>query len=529
MIDQDLGGEVTASGARRPSFRARAWSLGWPYAAVFGSSWCMLALEIVAARLLAPLIGVSILTWTAVIGVMLAGMSLGNMLGGAFADRGAGRRELGVALGMAGALSLLALPLIGFAGNLLAQAPFAAQVIFLSAALFFLPSACMGMVTPMVVKIALTDLSATGRTVGRLYAASTAGGIVGVFAVGFWLLAFMGSRSVVIAIAFLLIAMGALFGDLLRLRSLRGALMDGALAVAFALALSTAILGPDPHGCDEETRYFCVKIEPARVEGRNILALRLDSLIHSYVDLDDDRFLGYGYEKGLADLAAYASERNPAFRTLVVGGGGYTLPRYIDSVYSESHVDVIEIDPEVTRAAHERLGLRRSARMRVFDGDARMVAKRLDPRVYDFVVGDAYNDVSAPYHLTTLEYVLDIKRLMKDDGIYAINILDKMNEGGFLRANARTMAEAFDYVYVIRGGRISSGAMRDTILVAGSDAPILADELYAASRRAGFDFVGGVMMSDADLADYMAAGDERALTDDYAPVDWLLMPVLLDR
>ena len=529
MIEQDIGGEVSASGARRPSLAARAWSAGWPYAAVFGASWCMLALEIVAARLLAPLIGVSILTWTAVIGVMLAGMSLGNMWGGAFADRGAGKRELGIAFGMAGALSLLALPLIGFAGNLFSQTAFAAQVILLSAALFFLPSVCMGMITPVVVKISLTDLSATGRTVGRLYAVSTAGGIAGAFAVGFWLLAIIGSRSVVIAIALSLLAMGVAFGDLIRLRRASGALMGGAMALAFALALGAAALGPDPHGCDEESRYFCIKIEPARAQGREALALRLDSLIHSYVDIEDDRFLGYGYEKGLAELAAHAAERDEAFRTLVVGGGGYTLPRYIDSVYPRGWVDVIEIDPEVTRAAYERLGLRREARIRAYDGDARMVARRLEPDSYDFVVGDAYNDVSVPYHLTTLEYILDIKRLMKEDGVYAVNILDKMDGGGFLRATARTMAEAFEYVYVIRGGHITFGASRDTILVAASEEPIDADELYAASRRAGFDSAWGVVMADADLADYLAAAPAPALTDDYAPVDWLLMPVLLDR
>lgn len=523
------GGEVTASGLRRAPVLARIWSAGWPYLAVFGASWCMLGLEIVAARLLAPIIGVSVLTWTGVIGVMLAGMSLGNMWGGALADRGARRRELGLILGMGGALSLLSLPLLGFMGSLLSDVPYVARILALAAALFFLPSVCMGMVTPIVVKIALNDLSAAGRVVGRLYAVSTAGGIAGVFAVGFWLLSVVGSRSIVIGIAFTLVVMGVAFGDLLRLRRLKGALMGGGLALAFSLALGSAVLGAGPYACDEETKYFCLRIHEGSVGGRQVEILQLDSLIHSYVDLDDDRFLGYVYERSLGEIAAYIAERRPAFKTLVIGGGGYTLPRYLLSVYPESEVDVIELDPAVTRSAHERLGLKRNARLATFQGDARMEAPRLDAGKYHFVSGDAYNDVSVPYHLTTLEYTRDIKRLMAPGGIYAVNILDTMDAGGFLRATARTMGAAFEYVYIIRGGQITGGSQRDTIIVAASDEPIVATDLYAAGSRAGFGGGAAVMMADADFAAFMAEADAPILTDDYAPVDWLLLPVLLDR
>lgn len=523
------GGEVTASGARRAPLAARVWSAGWPYLAVFGASWCMLGLEIVAARLLAPIIGVSVLTWTGVIGVMLAGMSLGNMWGGALADRGARRRELGLILDMAGALSLLSLPLLGYMGSLLSDVPYVARILALAAALFFLPSVCMGMITPIVVKIALNDLSAAGRVVGRLYAVSTAGGILGVFAVGFWLLSIVGSRSIVIGIALMLVIMGVAFGDLLRLRRLKGALMGGGFALAFSLALGSVILGEGPYICDDETKYFCLRIHEGSVSGRRVEVLQLDSLIHSYVDLDDDRFLGYVYERSLGEIAAYIAEREPAFKTLVIGGGGYTLPRYLLSVYPESEVDVIELDPAVTRAAHERLGLKADARLATYQGDARMEAPRLDAGKYHFVSGDAYNDVSVPYHLTTLEYTREIKRLMAPGGIYAVNILDTMDAGGFLRATARTMGAVFEHIYVIRGGQITQGGQRDTIIVAASDEPIIAADLYAAGERAGFVSGDAVMMADADLADFMAEEDAPVLTDDYAPVDWLLLPVLLDR
>src|SRR5712692_7003749 len=63
---------------------------------VFVSSACTMVLELVAGRIMAPYIGVSLYTWTSIIGVVLAGISLGNYLGGKVADRFPAERTLGV-------------------------------------------------------------------------------------------------------------------------------------------------------------------------------------------------------------------------------------------------------------------------------------------------------------------------------------------------------------------------------------------------------------------------------------------------
>src|SRR5687767_15281343 len=81
------------------------------YLIVFMSSLCTLTLEIVAGRILAPFIGVSLFTWTSIIGVVLAGISLGNYLGGVLADRLGSRRTLGLILLAGGLASLVVLPL----------------------------------------------------------------------------------------------------------------------------------------------------------------------------------------------------------------------------------------------------------------------------------------------------------------------------------------------------------------------------------------------------------------------------------
>src|SRR6202022_2829240 len=85
------------------------------YLVVFVSSCCTLILELVAGRILAPFIGVSLYTWTSIIGVVLAGISLGNYVGGRIADRWPERRTLGVLLLAGGLASLAVLPLISIA------------------------------------------------------------------------------------------------------------------------------------------------------------------------------------------------------------------------------------------------------------------------------------------------------------------------------------------------------------------------------------------------------------------------------
>jgi len=84
-----------------------------PYLIVFVASACGLTLEIVAARILAPNIGVSLYTWTSIIGVVLAGISIGNYVGGRVADRFPSPTTLGIILLASGLTCLSVLPLLG--------------------------------------------------------------------------------------------------------------------------------------------------------------------------------------------------------------------------------------------------------------------------------------------------------------------------------------------------------------------------------------------------------------------------------
>src|SRR5512146_2157601 len=158
------------------------------YLLAFLASGCSLVIELVAGRILAPIIGVSLYSWTSVIGVVLAGISLGNFLGGKIADRFASRRTLGILLLLGGAA---ALSVLFTASQLAAHKPPASlplllRVVALTAGIFFLPSCLLGTISPLLVKLTLHDLAQSGNVVGKISAVATAGSIVGTFATGFY-------------------------------------------------------------------------------------------------------------------------------------------------------------------------------------------------------------------------------------------------------------------------------------------------------------------------------------------------------
>jgi MFS family permease len=207
-----------------------AWT--WqPYAIVFVSSACIMILELVAGRIVAPYVGVSLYTWTTIIGVVLAGISLGNYLGGRLADRWGSLRLLGWLFLAAGAASFLVLA-VDWLGVLLPDWPIVLEILVLVSLLFLLPSIILGTISPVVAKLAVRDLSRTGTTVGKIYAAGTVGSIAGTFLTGYVLIARFGTHAIVWGVALILIAIGLIF----LFRARRTAMAAGVALVVGGLA-----------------------------------------------------------------------------------------------------------------------------------------------------------------------------------------------------------------------------------------------------------------------------------------------------
>ena len=181
---------------------------GWlAVALVVGTSAAVLVLEILAGRLLAPYVGVSLETYTGIIGTVLAGIAAGVWLGGAAADRVDPRRLIPVLLVVGGALAIATVPTIRALGG--AGDAASVGVTLLLTAVGFLPSATvLSAIPPAVVKLQLRDLHDTGATVGRLSAYGTAGAIVATFLTGFVLVAIAAVTTIIIATGVLLVVSG---------------------------------------------------------------------------------------------------------------------------------------------------------------------------------------------------------------------------------------------------------------------------------------------------------------------------------
>ena len=501
-----------------------------PNLIVFVSSACIMVLELVAGRIIAPHVGVSLYTWTSVIGIVLAGISLGNYLGGWIADRWASPRLLGGVYMVAGASALTILSVeqmsVWLSIDRMADSGLhiIIPIVLLTIVLFFPPSAILGMISPIVAKLAVRDLEKTGTTVGQIYAFGTIGSIVGTFATGFWLISWFGTHTIVWGVAVLLFLLGTLLAV--------GSSWEWMVAAVLLVSVGSVAVhrqgwlnGP----CDRETNYFCIKVHDEEQGGQDVRVLVLDRLVHSYSSLTDPTHLVYGYEKAYAEATAYRAERlDRPPRALFIGGGGYTFPRYMEAVYPGSVIDVIEIDPGVTEVAYEELGLPRDTSVISYNEDARTFMERTPNQSYDLIMGDAFNDFSVPYHLTTQGFNERVRAWLTPEGMYIVNIIDG-GRGHFLRAYVHTMRQTFDHVYLAPTIEDWRTSVRSTFIIVGTDEPLDLNALAHTDGGDGNVVLAPQIMSQVDVDALLNERDKVVLTDRYAPVDQMLSAVFLDK
>ncbi|MEV3970392.1 fused MFS/spermidine synthase [Streptomyces sp. NPDC050698] len=477
---------------------------------VFGSSAAVLVVEIVALRLLAPYLGLTLETSTMVIGIALTAIAFGSWLGGHIADQVDPRRLIGPSLGVSGAVVALT-PAV-----LRSSAEWAPAVLLVIASLTILvPGALLSAVTPFVTKLRLTSLAETGTVVGRLSGVGTVGAIVGTVLTGFVLVSRLPVSGILLGLGALLVAGSAWFEW--RTRGWSGAPALTLVVVAGGLAVTAA-----PGACDVETKYHCARVvaDPDGGGGRTLV---LDGLRHSYVDLDDPTQLKFAYVRAIASVVDAAFPHGEPLVAHHVGGGGLTLPRYLAATRPGTRSLVSEIDGGVVGINREQLGLRPGAGVDVRVEDGRLGLRRLDPGSRDLVVGDAFGGVSVPWHLTTAEAMTEVRRVLGEGGVYVANLID---HGGmdFARAEVATLGETFEHIALLgEPADIGHGPTDDSrggnLVVLASDRPV---DLRAVQKALDARRTGWKITTGEDLTSW--TGDARLLTDDHAPVDQLLQP-----
>lgn len=474
-------------------------------ALVFVAAGAVLMLEILAVRLLAPYVGLTLETTTSIIGAALAGIALGAAVGGYFADRTDTRLLIVGLLVGGGMLTLLTVPAVHWLGpGARGDGDLAALGITLVA---LVPAAAvLSAVSPAVAHLQLHDLHASGTIVGRLSAWATAGALIGTFGTGFVVVPLIPVGTAVLLIGAVLVLVGLV---LVAASSLLSPAAIGAIAIA-ALALG-ALTATSDSPCLRESKYHCLSLvaDPQQADG---FELFLDDVPNSYADVDDPTHLKYSYTRWIAEAIDTESRGRP-LDVVFVGGGALTLPRWLLATHPGSRARVLEVDGGIVDLVKERIDLPSPPDLQVTVGDARVTMLDVPSDSADVVVGDAYSGYTVPWHLTTTEWLEEVQRVLKPDGVYLMNLID-LEPFGFLRAEEEALLDTFSSVrlgaVILQGGRPRGGNL---ILIASDrKLPVLVDSKAARTE--------GIYPTTQAEVESFAAGAEP-LSDDFAPVDQL--------
>jgi spermidine synthase len=472
-------------------------------ATVFLASGAVLMLEILAVRLLAPYVGLTMETTTSIIGAVLAGIALGAAVGGMFADRTDPRRLLvGLLIG-GGLLALLTVPIVRWLGpSARGHGDLAALGVTLAS---LVPGAAvLSAVSPTVARLQLRELKASGTIVGRLSAFATAGALVGTFGTGFVIVPLMPVATAVLGIGIVLVIAGLVLGASMRV--LRRAAVAGAVVASLSL---TALAVTRDSPCDVETNYHCAQVQQAvTASGRDLI---LDNDHNSYVNLADPTDLQYSYVRWMAHAVDDVVPKGKPLDAVFVGGGGFTLPRWLVHTRPGSHASVLEVDRKLVQLDKDRLGLKTSAALEAHVGDARTTMRSEPAHRADLIVGDAFAGLTVPWHLLTREWTAEIKRVLKPGGIYTLNLIDFGKED-LLRAELATLLPLFRDVQMVTVPGTDGGPGGGNTVIIASDAERVYDFDPATT--------GAYPYSRDEIEAY--AKDGKKLRDDYAPVDQLV-------
>jgi spermidine synthase len=473
-----------------------------------------LGVEIAAARLLAPYFGASTIVWANTIGVVLVALSVGYWFGGRFADRHPHLR--GLCLLVLAASLLIAVvpfaarPFLGFsvdAFDTVSVGGFAGSL-FGVLILVAVPVTLLGAAAPWAVRLAVGEVDRSGEVVGRLYAISTAGSLLGTMISALLLIPLLGTQRTFFVFA-LALALVASFGV-----GWRSTFVPAVLALALAIPVGTikaADTGRVLYEAETTQQYARVVERP---DGSRALELNEGQAVHSL--WRPGTYLTGDYWDGHLVLAS-ASRRRPPRAIAILGNAGGTVARAFGHFFPRTAIDAVEIDAELTELGRRFLGLR-NPRMRTFAEDARPWLER-SAGGYDAIMVDAYRQPYIPFYLTTREFFGLTRERLAPGGITIVNVGHPEGSDELERVLGRTMAEAYPRVlrYPVEP--------TNTLLVGGDG-----DFSAARLRRNATALPAALRPLARDAAAALAPrlpGGE-VFTDDRAPVEWLVDSSLLE-
>jgi predicted membrane-bound spermidine synthase len=425
----------------------------------------VMVVEMAGSRLLAPWMGSSLIVWTSLIGIILAFLSIGYWIGGRLADITPKISSLsGIILAASVSVAILGMSanyVLSFISNTISNLYLSSVVAAII--LFSIPSILLGMVSPMIVRIALESNSHIGATVGRFSALSCIGSILGTFLGGFVLISLFSTGTILMITAAIL----ALTAGIVGLQSIvtkKINMIVGTIFLTFIIFLVIVFvaLGKDIEtngmpmttpGVHIETTYNHIRIYEGyrREDNRRVRILQTDptgSQSAMYIEAPNDYVFDY---IKFYDLAFHY--RPDIQNVLMLGGGGYTIPKNLAAYHPDVSVDVVELDPGMTRVAEEYFEFKKNEKTRVFHEDARTFMNRVSKtnNKYDAIFWDTFNsEYNIPFHLTTVESAQRAYDMLSDDGITIMNVISAADgeQGGVFKGIYAAFSVVFPHIRI---------------------------------------------------------------------------------
>lgn len=490
------------------------------YILAFFSGTVVLIIETIGVRILAPYLGSAYVVWVNIVGVILAALAAGYWVGGVVADR---TKKLLAPLFFFAAVAVSLIPVARNLLPLLGER-FGIRVGSLIASLLLFAPASMllGMVTPYLVKLATEDPERVGSYSGGIFAVSTIGSIVATFATGFLFIPHFSTTQILWGVVVLLLALASYASLTMK----AGKALLALVPLAF---LASEAFGPAGSGrliYEKDSQYYNIRIVERAEYGIRRRLLLLDGSMQGAKFVGRQAEGGGSRYDGKAEFLVFpyiqlsarlvdAFKPSPA-RALAIGGGAYSIPEYIQARYPASEVTVAEIDPAVTEAARRFFLGPAAGSIRTVEADGRVFLQRSAGQ-YDLIYTDAYNGAfSVPWHLASREALAAMRDALRDDGILIMNVASSPEgpSSALFRALWKTCDGLFPQAAILATKKDSLGEPQNIILLASkSKHPAFEEELAAFEpfryRRA------------------VSTGDVPMLTDEFAPTDSLIEPLVM--
>jgi len=407
------------------------------HATVFFTGAAVLVVEIIGTRFLAPFYGANLYSWSALISVTLLALAVGYYHGGRLADSRGSPALLDAVIALSAAFVAAVPGLVqGLADPLTAVGP-RAGVLASALVCFGPPLTLLGMITPIAVRLAAPDFAHLGRSVGSVYAFSTAGSIAGALAAGFLLLPAVRVSRICYGVALSLAVLAAA-------RALaRGRVPALGLPVA-ALAAWGVLAPAQPAGPAQAAGNFRVTaVYPSFygtvkvLEDRAVRYLVIDGMCHNAQSIGDETsVLPYVSVFGVLPYL------KPGGRDLLlIGLGAGDMVRMLGEFGIRT--TAVEIDPVVAQSAFRHFGLRpEEVELVIEDGRAYL---RRAPARYDFLILDAFAGGSPPAHLFSREAFAEMRAALRDGGVVGVNIIARSTADLLVADLAETIGAVFPY------------------------------------------------------------------------------------